>query len=61
MVIDTESLVVELKVATLLVIVAVIGLGKIGVTLAFDLMSLFTTAPAESVVYDTKFPVRGST
>lgn len=47
---DTVSFVVVLSVATFLVIVAVIGLGKIGVTFELAFISLFTTAPEESVV-----------
>jgi hypothetical protein len=53
---DTVKLEAVLRVATFLVIVAVIGVGRIGVTLEFDFISLFMTAPDESVVEDTKFP-----
>ena len=44
------------KVVTLLVIVASIDVGNIGLTLLLSTMSLFTIAPLESVVYDTKLP-----
>ena len=44
------------KVVMLLVIVASIDVGNIGLTLLLSTMSLFTIAPLESVAYDTKLP-----
>lgn len=57
----TVSPVLPPRLLLLLTIVAVIGVGKIGETFEFDLISLLTIAPEASVVYDTKFPVNGWT
>ena len=55
------SSVAAARLASLLVIVAVIGLGRIGVTSELGFVSLLTIALAASTVSTWKFPVRAST